>query len=113
MAFAADIACVLVFVAAGRRNHSGGITLAGVTETAWPFLVGLSVGWLLSRGWRQPAALNPTGITVWLSAIVAGMSLRAGVGEGIALSFIVVATLVTGALLLGWRALATFAGRGR
>jgi hypothetical protein len=32
------------------------------------------------------------------------MALRAATGEGTALSFVVVATVATGALLVGWRA---------
>lgn len=43
---------------------------------------------------------------VWLSTVVVGMGLRAGIGAGTALSFILVATGATGLLLLGWRALA-------
>lgn len=103
LALAADAACILVFVAIGRRNHDEGVTLGGIAETAWPFLTGLVVGWLLSRAWRHPTALR-TGAVVWPITIVIGMGIRAATGAGIAVSFIVVATLVTGALLLGWRA---------
>lgn len=104
LAFATDIACVLVFVAVGRRNHAEGVTLAGIAETAWPFLTGTVVGWLVSRGWQRPTALVPTGVSVWVATIVVGMMLRVITHTGIALSFVLVASLVTGALLLGWRA---------
>ena len=104
LAFAADIACVIAFVAVGRRNHAEGVTLAGIATTAWPFLTGTVVGWLLSLGWRRPAALVPTGVTVWLCTVVVGMALRVVSHAGIAVSFIVVASCVTAALLLGWRA---------
>lgn len=104
LAFAADAACILIFVAIGRRNHAEGVTLAGIAETAWPFLAGLAAAWLIYRAWRAPTAVRTTGVTVWLSTVAIGMGLRAGTGSGIALSFIVVATLVTGLLLLGWRA---------
>lgn len=103
-ALAADLALVIAFAAVGRRNHDEGLTVAGIAETAWPFLVGVGVGWLLSRGWRRPTALVPTGVTVWVSAVVVAMVLRRATSEGTAISFVVVATLVTGALLLGWRA---------
>lgn len=113
-ALVADILCVIVFVAIGRRNHAEGVTLAGVAQTAWPFLTGAVVGWLLSRGWRQPAAVVPTGVTVWVCTVVVGMALRVISGSGIAISFIVVASLVTALLLLGWRAVrAGLARRGR
>ena len=114
LAFAADVACILLFVAVGRRNHAEGVTPAGITATAWPFLVGLAAGWLLDRAWRRPTAVRPTGITVWLSAIAIGMGLRVATGAGVAVSFIAVATVVTGVLLIGWRAAAgRLAGRGR
>ncbi|MGY4710630.1 DUF3054 domain-containing protein [Mycolicibacterium sp. CBM1] len=106
LALAGDIACVLVFCAIGRRSHAEGVTLAGVAETAWPFLSGALLGWLISRGWRAPSALVPTGVTVWVATVVAGMVLRKVSSQGVAVSFIVVASLVTAALLLGWRGIA-------
>lgn len=103
-ALAADVVCVLVFVAVGRRNHAEGVTLAGIAETAWPFLTGTAVGWLLIRGWGRPTALVPTGVAIWISTVVVGMALRVVTGAGIAVSFILVASTVTAVLLLGWRA---------
>lgn len=113
LAFAADAVCVLLFVAVGRRNHHEGLTAAGVAQTAWPFLAGLVAAWVIYRGWRAPTAVWPTGVNVWLSTVAIGMGLRAGIGAGIALSFIVVATVVTGVLLVGWRAAVAAAGRRR
>lgn len=102
-----DVVCVVVFCTIGRRSHDEGITLAGVAETAWPFLVGTGVGWLVSRGWQRPTSLAPTGIAVWVCTVVIGMLLRKITSAGVAASFIVVASLVTGVLLLGWRAALT------
>ncbi len=106
LALAGDIVCVIVFCAIGRRSHAEGVTVAGVVETAWPFLSGTLLGWLLSRGWRAPTALVPTGVTVWIATVVVGMLLRKASSQGVAASFIVVASLVTALLLLGWRAAA-------
>ena len=103
-ALLADVVCVVVFCTIGRRSHAEGITIAGVAETAWPFLAGTAVGWLAARAWRQPAALAPTGLTIWLSTVVIGMLLRKVTSAGTAVSFVVVASLVTAILLLGWRA---------
>jgi Protein of unknown function (DUF3054) len=103
-ALLADVVCVIVFCTIGRRSHAEGITIAGVAETAWPFLAGTAVGWLAARAWRQPAALAPTGLTIWLSTVVIGMLLRKATSAGTAVSFVVVASLVTAILLLGWRA---------
>jgi hypothetical protein len=103
-----DVVCVVLFCAIGRRSHAEGLTLTGVAETAWPFLAGTSVGWLLSRLWPRgphgPAAVYPAGVTIWLATVVVGMLLRALTGQGVAFSFIVVASIVTAVLLLGWRA---------
>ncbi|CKG88781.1 DUF3054 domain-containing protein [Mycolicibacterium smegmatis] len=110
-ALLADLVCVVVFCTIGRRSHAEGITVAGVAETAWPFLVGTLVGWVVSRGWQRPTSLAPTGIAVWLCTIVVGMLLRKLTSAGTAVSFIVVASLVTAALLLGWRGVLAAARR--
>lgn len=110
-AFVTDVVCVVVFCAVGRRSHAEGLTIAGVAQTAWPFLTGTVVGWLLARGWRRPTALAPTGVAVWLCTVVVGMLLRKATSAGVQASFVVVASLVTALLLLGWRALAKLIAR--
>ena len=105
-ALAADVVCVVLFCAIGRRSHAEGLTVGGIAETAWPFLTGATLGWLLSRGWRSPPALVPTGVTVWVCTVAIGMLLRRVTSQGTATSFIVVASLGTALLLLGWRAAA-------
>jgi hypothetical protein len=109
----ADVIAVLVFCAVGRRSHDEGLNITGVATTAWPFLTGTVVGWLVSRGWRQPTALVPTGVTVWLCTVAVGMVLRKASSAGVAASFVVVASSVTALLLLGWRAAAALALRRR
>ncbi|BBZ26187.1 membrane protein [Mycolicibacterium madagascariense] len=102
-ALLADVACVILFCAIGRRSHAEGLTVAGVAETAWPFLSGTAVGWLASRAWQRPTSLAPTGLAVWLCTVVVGMALRKATSAGTALSFVAVAFLSTAILLLGWR----------
>ena len=99
-----DVIGVLVFCAVGRRSHDEGLNISGVATTAWPFLAGTVVGWLVSRGWRRPTAVAPTGVIVWLCTVVVGMVLRKASSAGVAASFVVVAASVTAILLLGWRA---------
>ena len=106
-ALAADLAFILLFAAVGRRNHAEGLSIGGVIETAWPFLAGAAVGWLISRAWRRPTAVVPTGITIWVCTVAVGMLLRKATSEGTAASFIVVTTLTVALLLLGWRAAVT------
>ena len=114
-ALAADLLCVVVFCTIGRRSHAEGLTIAGIAETAWPFLAGTGVGWLLARGWQRPTSLAPTGRIVWVATVVVGMLLRKLTSQGTATSFIVVASITTAVLLLGWRgvihALSRRAGR--
>jgi hypothetical protein len=113
LAVLADVVGVLVFCTLGRRSHAEGLTAAGVAETAWPFLAGTAVGWLLVRGWRAPIAVVPTGVAVWVSTVVVGMLLRKVTSAGIAVSFVVVASIVIAVLLLGWRVAAAVVQRRR
>src|SRR6201993_1209905 len=99
-----DVFGVLLFCAVGRRSHDEGLNVTGIATTAWPFLTGTVVGWLVSRGWRRPTAVAPTGVIVWLCTVVIGMLLRKASSAGVAASFVVVAATVTALLLLGWRA---------
>src|SRR5574337_907767 len=89
--------------AARRRSHDEGVNITGIASTAWPFLSGTVVGWLVSRAWRRPTAVVPTGLIVWLCTVVVGMLLRKASSAGMAASFVVVASSVTAVLLLGWR----------
>ncbi|WP_445168069.1 DUF3054 domain-containing protein [Mycolicibacterium sp. Dal123E01] len=111
LALAGDIVCVVVFCALGRRSHEEGLTLAGIAETAWPFLSGTVLGWLVSRGWRAPTAVVPTGVIVWVATVVVGMLLRKASSQGVATSFVIVASVATALLLLGWRGVAALVRR--
>lgn len=102
-----DAGLVIVFAAAGRASHEESSGLVGVATTAWPFLAGMSLGWLAVAGaHRRPATSVRDGVWVWLATVAGGMGLRAATGSGVAPSFVVVALGVTGALLVGWRLLA-------
>ncbi|AHC23574.2 MULTISPECIES: DUF3054 domain-containing protein [Mycobacteriaceae] len=114
IALLTDVACVLVFCTIGRRSHSEGLTLTGIAETAWPFITGTVAGWLAARAYPgdfKPSAIYPTGLIVWASTVIIGMLLRKATSAGTAPSFIVVATLTTAALLIGWRAVAAAVAR--
>ena len=87
IAAAADIACILVFVALGRRNHDEGETVDGVLTVAAPFLIALVVGWIVARAWTRPMEVEA--------------------------AFIIVATIVTGVFLVGWRLVAARFSRSR
>jgi hypothetical protein len=105
-----DVVSVVVFVALGRRSHD---ETTSVLTIAAPFLIALGLGWLAARAWRSPFALR-TGLVVWAVTLVVGMVLRHfAFDRGTAVSFMIVATLVLGAFLVGWRAIAALAVRSR
>lgn len=109
-----DALFVLVFAAIGRASHDE--DPAGFLLTAWPFLVGLLLGHLLAALLpgrpRRPWSLA-WGALVWVVTVAAGLLVRVLSGDTAELPFIIVATLVLGVFLLGWRALAALLRRRR
>ena len=104
---ALDTAAIVLFAAIGRRNHGEAGALLAVGTTAWPFLAGMATGWLICLVALRRVPLSvPDGIPVWLCALGIGMILRTLTHAGTAVSFIIVAALFLGAVLLGWRAVA-------
>ncbi|MCW2738041.1 DUF3054 domain-containing protein [Nocardioides sp.] len=95
-----DLLLVGVFAVVGRLSHYGTLTPGGWWTTAWPFLVGTLVAWTALRVTRRPPAAIASGVVVWLGTLVGGMLLRQASGQGTATAFVVVATLVLGALLV-------------
>ncbi len=109
----ADVLLVALFVVIGRRSHAEGLDLAGLWQTAWPFLAALLLGWLVSLAWRRPLAVWPTGVVVWAVTLVGGMLLRTASGQGTQLPFILVAAGTLALFLLGWRAVVALVARLR
>ena len=95
-----DLLLIGVFAVIGRLSHYGTLTAGGWWATAWPFLVGALLAWAVLRATRRPPAAIGSGVVVWLGALVGGMVLRQVSGQGTATAFVVVATLVLGALLV-------------
>ena len=99
-----DIASVVAFVVIGRKNHDeSGSLVTGTLKVVAPFLIALALGWLAARAWNAPMDVT-NGVVIWLVTLVAGMLLRRFAFDGgTALPFIIVASLFTLALLVGWR----------
>ncbi|GAA1936603.1 DUF3054 domain-containing protein [Nocardioides hwasunensis] len=95
-----DLVLVGVFAVIGRLSHYGTLTAGGWWTTAWPFLVGTLLAWAVLTATRRPPAAVTSGVLVWLGALAGGMVLRHLSGQGTATAFVVVATLVLGALLV-------------
>lgn len=109
-----DVVLVVVFAAIGRATHDGDVLGpggSGLSTTAWPFVVALLIGWAVTRAWRHPLSVRRAGLPIWAITVVVGMLLRAVSGQGIALAFVIVATITLGLLLLGWRLLAVVVSR--
>jgi len=108
-----DTALVVLFVAVGRREHDRDSAIAGLVDTAAPFVIALALTWLVLRVWRSPVAWR-TGVGVWAGTLVGGMVLRNLVfGDGTATSFVVVAAAFLAASLIGWRVVAGLIDRRR
>jgi hypothetical protein len=102
----ADLVVILVFVAIGRRSHDEGGDTAGFVRVAWPFVVGLGVGWIASGLWRAALAWRRA-VIAWLVTVAVGMALRIVVqGHELKPTFVVVALVFVGVCMLGWRAAA-------
>ena len=112
-AFALDVALVVVFAIIGRASHGEDLSVAGIAVTAWPFLAGVVVGWLVTRAWLAPANPLRTGLGVWALTVASGMLLRGVAGQGVEVAFVIVASIVLLLLLVGWRVLASLIGRRR
>lgn len=116
LALIIDVVLVVVFAAIGRATHDGDVLGpfgSGLATTAWPFVVALLVGWLATRAWRRPVAVVKTGLPVWAITVAVGMVLRALSGQGVAVAFVIVATITLALLLLGWRGISRLAMRSR
>lgn len=117
-AFALDVLAILAFSTFARLAHQSAdmpFGLSGIVETAWPFLIGVLVAWalfLLRRDLR-PTSLTG-GLITWSCAVFAGLGTWAvRHGELPHWSFMIVATVMSGLLLMGWRAVAGVAYRRR
>lgn len=112
-ALALDAILILVFALLGRASHQQDNPLLGLLVTAWPFLAGAALGWLVGRLWRAPIRIWPHGVCLWLITVIAGMLLRLVSGRTAEWSFVLVATIVLALFLLGHRAIASLLVRKR
>ena len=103
LALGLDTFSVVFFVAVGRREHERDSAIAGLIDTAAPFLIGLALVWVVLRAWNRPTDWR-TGIGIWAITLVVGMLARGLVfDDGTATSFVIVAALFLALFLIGWR----------
>jgi hypothetical protein len=106
-----DVVATLIFVLVGRGSHNENPTLTGLLVTWWPFLAALALGWIVTAAWHRPFAPVWPGLGLWVITVAGGMLFRFLSGQGTALAFVIVATLVIGVLLVGWRLIAALIRR--
>lgn len=106
-----DAVLVVAFAALGRRSHDEGLSLTGVVHTAWPFVVGLLVGWGVAGSAGRDGRSVRGGLVIWPVTVIVGLLVRRLLGDGTAGPFVLVATGVLGALLVGWRLVAAAVAR--
>ncbi|GAC86090.1 DUF3054 domain-containing protein [Gordonia paraffinivorans] len=118
-----DAVAILIFVVIGRASHEEGYAPVAFLHTLWPFLVGCAAGWSITYVYAhvrsadffdhdfRPDRVVPVGIVIWVCTVAVAMVLRFILSQGVAASFVIVATVVLGLLLLGWRAIFALLGR--
>ena len=106
-----DAVAVVAFVVIGRRSHDEAETLAGVINTAAPFLIGLVGAWFALASWRPPTDIVVGPAVAGLTAAFGLLLRRFVFDEGTATSFVVVTVLFLTAAMTGWRLVARFLDR--
>jgi len=122
-----DIIAVLVFAVLARAAH-GGLGLAQIADTFWPFaigaLVGTGIATVVLRGAGGGAIVGVSaariarsvryGVIVWLVTVLTGLAIWAARHAAVPhISFIIVATTMSGLLIVGWRAAGPLIARRR
>lgn len=122
-----DIIAVLVFAVLARAAH-GGLGLAQIADTFWPFAIGALVGTGIAtvalRGANDGAIVGVSaaritrsvryGVIVWLVTVLTGLAIWAARHAAVPhISFIIVATTMSGLLIVGWRAAGPLIARRR
>lgn len=97
-----DVALVLLFVTMSRLSHDQSLAPDGVFGTAWPFLVGVAIGWLCTFSWRTTLSLYAA-LGVFGCTLLLGIGFRGLTYTGSQPSFVAMATSVLAVLLMGWR----------
>lgn len=106
-AIAADYVAIAAFALLARAAHQSEdmpFTFTGWLSTLWPFALGVTLGWLIVR--TDGAGLRRGGI-IWVITVVTGLVIWGLRNQAVPhWSFVIVATVMSALLMLGWRAVA-------
>ncbi|QGU05700.1 DUF3054 domain-containing protein [Corynebacterium comes] len=117
-ALSADVVAIAAFALFARIAHQTDdmpLNVAGWLSTLWPFLLGIALSWvvIVIAGWNG-ARVVPAGVTAWLITVVVGLGIWTLRNGGLPhWSFILVATIMSALLVLGWRVVTAAVGRRR
>ncbi|WFR68424.1 DUF3054 domain-containing protein [Curtobacterium flaccumfaciens] len=107
-----DVVLIVLFALIGRSSHGESESVLALWTTAYPFLAGWAIGYVTSGAWARPLRFWPTGVVAWILTVFVGLAIRVATGQGdvdgnpLPISFVIVATIVLGVFLLGWRGVA-------
>ena len=113
-----DVLLIVLFALIGRSSHGETDSALALWTTAYPFLAGWAIGYVTSGAWARPLRAWPTGVVVWVLTVFVGLAIRVATGQGdvagnpLPISFVIVATIVLGVFLFGWRWVARLVLRG-
>lgn len=117
-AIAADLVAIAVFALLARMAHQTDempFTFVGWLSTLWPFLLGVLVAWAVLAATKMDGVrVAPGGLVAWIVVVVVGLAIW-GVRNAAFphWSFILVASLMSALLMLGWRGIAGAVRRRR
>ncbi|GAB3076754.1 DUF3054 domain-containing protein [Corynebacterium aquatimens] len=106
-ALALDFVAIAAFALMARAAHQSEtmpFNFAGWVSTVWPFALGVALGWLITR--------QNKGVIIWLVTVVTGLVIWGIRNQALPhWSFVIVATVMSALLMLGWRGVASLVGK--
>ena len=107
-AFLADLGLTAVFVAIGMSSHEA--SWSDYPLTLVPFVIALTVAWVIPRVSTSPVSLV-SGAIVWAVTAAGGLGLRSLFGDGVSGAFPIVTAIVLAAFFFGWRIIVLLVSR--
>lgn len=106
-----DVIAIAIFALLARIAHQTEdmpLNFAGWLSTWWPFLLGVLASWGLIAALKLDGhRVFPAGIMAWVVTVVVGLGIwSVRNGDIPHWSFVLVATVMSGLLMLGWRGIA-------
>lgn len=111
-----DVIAIAIFALLARIAHQTEdmpLNFAGWLSTWWPFLLGVLASWGLIAALKLDGhRAFPAGIMAWVVTVVVGLGIwSVRNGDIPHWSFVLVATVMSGLLMLGWRGIARLVQR--